>query len=96
MGSRVNPHLFAVLALVRSFPVVLRHGVFHNVLLAQHCEAAYLAMVLANRQRELQVVKDRAMHAVVQRMREPYIATTAICKWHSTGLKCAWPTRRAK
>ena len=68
------------MALIRSLSVVLRRGVFHDVLLAQNGEAAHLAVVLADRQRELQVVEDRAMDAVVQRVRESNVAAAAICK----------------
>ena len=73
-------HLFTVLALVRSLSVVLRRGVLHDVLLAQNGEPAHFAVVLADRQRELQVVEDRAMNAVVQRVRESNVAPAAICK----------------
>ena len=59
---------------------MLRRGVFHDVLFAQNGEAAHFAVVLAYRQRELQVVEDSAMDAVVQRVRESNVAAAAICK----------------
>ena len=80
LSPAFHDHLFTILALVRSLSVVLRRGVLHDVLLAQNGEPAHFAVVLADRQRELQVVEDRAMHAVVQRVRESNVAPAAVCK----------------
>ena len=78
--SKGVPHLLAELALIRALPVVLGQRVLHNVVLAQDRQAADLAVVLADGQRELRVVEDGAVEAVVQRVGEPGVAAAAVCE----------------
>ncbi len=71
-------YLFAILALVCSFPTMLVHGMLYDVVLPEHRAAAHLAVVLADRQRELGVVKDGAVEAVVERVSKSEVASAAV------------------
>jgi hypothetical protein len=57
---------------------VLCHRVFDNVVLAQDGLTADLAVVLADRQRELGIVEDGAVNAVVERVRKTEVAAAAV------------------
>ena len=76
--SPYRSHLFAVLTLVRPFASMLAEGVLDDVVLTEDGQAADLAVVFADGQRELGVVEHGAVKAVVEWVREPQVAPAAI------------------
>lgn len=72
--------LLAELTLVSALSLVHLCRMLHDVVLAQHSHSTDLAVVLADRQTEGGVVEYRAVRAIVQRVLELEITSTAICK----------------
>jgi hypothetical protein len=66
IGRSPQTNLFAVLALVGSLAIVHLSCMFHNILLAQNSCATHLAVVFANCQAEVGIMKHGAVHAIVQ------------------------------
>ena len=76
---QTEEELFAVLTLIGAFASVFRRGVLHNVLFAQHGNAANFAVEFPDRQRKMGVVEHCAMKSVVKWMRKSHIATATTC-----------------
>lgn len=70
-------YLLTELTLIGALTVVQLGRVFHDVLLAQNGRTANLAVVLSYRQTVSDVVKDRTVSTIVQRMREGHVAAAA-------------------
>ena len=78
LASLTVAHLFAELALVCALSPVLAEGVLDDVVLAEDCQAADLAVVFADGQAELGVVEHGAVEAVVERVAEAEVAPAAV------------------
>jgi hypothetical protein len=66
------------LTLICTFTVVKLLGVFHDIVLAEHGDAANLAVILAYREAKAGIVKHRAVGAIVKRMFEAEVAAAAV------------------
>lgn len=69
----------AVLALIGPLPLMHLRSMFHDLLLAQDCQATHFAVEFSDGEAAAWVMEYHTVFSVVQRMSELNVASSTIC-----------------